>query len=198
MTIIETAAELLDMVVKAEIIHDETIAEAIARAERAEAALAQCQVWRQEEADSLNHCIRAKQQAEAYAADRESEAKACHNIMAECRTIAGDSHTGTVDAVRGLLARAERAEASLVECASNGLKLREELADVYRRAERSEAALAERDEPCVWRYKRYGGWFSICGVRPENWNTAWRYCPFCGHPLHAPSDNDLLPDNEPS
>jgi len=118
MTIIEAAAELLDMVVKAEIIHDETIAE--------------------------------------------------------------------------LRARAERAEAALVESASSSLRLREELADVYRRAERAEAALAERDKPCVWRYKRYGGWFSTCGVRPANWNTAWRHCPFCGHPLHAPSHNDLL------
>lgn len=31
------------------------------RAETAEAALAQCQAWRQEDADNLNHCIRAKQ-----------------------------------------------------------------------------------------------------------------------------------------
>lgn len=35
------------------------------RAEQAEAALAQYQEWRQEDADNLNHCIRAKQQAEA-------------------------------------------------------------------------------------------------------------------------------------
>lgn len=100
-----------------------------------------------------------------YAADRDLEVEACHNIMAECRTIAGDPRTSTVDAVRGLLARAEKAE----------------------------AALAERDWPCVWRYKRYSGWASTCGVRPENWNTAWRFCPFCGYPIQvSKSDNDLL------
>ena len=37
------------------------LTQAESRAEAAEAALAQCQAWRQEDADNLNHCIRAKQ-----------------------------------------------------------------------------------------------------------------------------------------
>lgn len=41
--------------------------DATGRAEAAEAALAQCRAWRQEDADNLNHCIRAKQ---TLAADR--------------------------------------------------------------------------------------------------------------------------------
>ena len=40
MTVISAAAQLLDMIVKAEIVHDETVAEIRKRAERAEAALA--------------------------------------------------------------------------------------------------------------------------------------------------------------
>ena len=112
MTAIEGAAQLVAKVIQLE-----------KRAEAAEAALAQCQAWRQEDADNLGHCIRAKQKAEELVRDRTSEADACHEIMAECRKIAGDPHTGTIDAVRGLLARAEKAE----------------------------AALAERDKPCVWR-----------------------------------------------
>lgn len=48
-----------------------------------------------------------------------------------------------------------------------------------------ESALAERDKPCKWEYKRYGGWFTTCEVRPEIWNAAWDYCPFCGHPIEV-------------
>ena len=40
MTVISAAAQLLDMIVKAEIVHDETVAEIRKRAERAETALA--------------------------------------------------------------------------------------------------------------------------------------------------------------
>lgn len=64
----------------------------------------------------LSRCQTGKEQAEALAEDRASEAAACHDIMAECRNIAGDPHTSTVDAVRSLLARAEDAEAKLAQC----------------------------------------------------------------------------------
>ena len=39
MTVISAAAQLLDMIVKAEIVHDETVAEIRKRAERAEAVV---------------------------------------------------------------------------------------------------------------------------------------------------------------
>lgn len=51
---------------------DEMCLTAIARAERAAAQLAQCQAWRQDDADNLNHCIRARQKLEAKLAERDT------------------------------------------------------------------------------------------------------------------------------
>ena len=68
------------------------------------------------------------------------------------------------------------------------MKLQEELADarhayidMKERALAAEAALAERDNPCVWTYKRYGGWLTTCQVRPASHSVSWKFCPYCGH-----------------
>lgn len=120
------------------------------------------------------------------------------------------------------IARAERAEASLVECASNGLKLREELADVYRRAERAEAALmklqeesnalcnhilddsifgCERNQPCVWQRFVAGdsSWYVSTSCRETlYWNSddgpdeEHKFCPYCGHPLRLVTSDNDL------
>lgn len=63
--------------------------------------------------------------------------------------------------------------------------LGEELEKMTRRAEAAEAALAERDNPCVWTYKRYGGWFTTCQVRPASHSVSWKFCPYCGHPIEV-------------
>ena len=104
------------------------------------------------------------QQAEARAQDRADEAAACHEIMAECRNIAGEPHNSTVDAVRGLLARAEAAE----------------------------AALAERNTPCMWSLQddEFGIWEATCD---ELWQffadgpveNNMKFCPNCGHPVEV-------------
>lgn len=56
-------AEQLEMLAETQIAIDlyNKLNAAVDRAQVAEAALAQCQAWRQEDADNLNHCIRAKQ-----------------------------------------------------------------------------------------------------------------------------------------
>ena len=101
--------------------------------------------------------------------------------------------------IRDLRRRVEAAETDVIATRANAVRLQEqaivevaamaaELADVVARAERAEAALAERDKLCVWEYKRYGGWFTACQVRPEKWSAAWKFCPFCGHPIKSSRD----------
>jgi hypothetical protein len=106
-------------------------------------------------------------QATTRAQDRADEAAACHEIMAECRNIAGDPHNSTVDAVRGLLARAKAAE----------------------------AALAAREAPCFWTRMdadEHGQanwnnvWESTCShAQTTGPSGAWAFCPYCGQPIEV-------------
>lgn len=87
---------------------------AIARAEQAEDALAQCQAWRQEDADNLNHCIRAKQTlaadkamlrralAQLVGADTIEELQNMEAIMRVAPALAKD-RAAAIDAIHALI-----------------------------------------------------------------------------------------------
>lgn len=73
-------------------------------------------------------------------------------------------------------ARAERAEARLRMMQSEMNKIARNLGqeiELLARAERAEAALAERDKPCIWKH---------------GYGDAWRgftFCPVCGHRIEV-------------
>ena len=85
----------------------------------------------------------------------------------------------------------------------------ETVAEIRKRAERAEAQLAERDKPCMW-HKNHASrdmrglvlmvlYRTACNRTVFPPEQDFEYCPYCGHPIRvASSDNDLLPDNEPS
>ena len=86
--------------------------------------------------------------------------------------------------------RAEAAEGRLAE-ALDAHSIAQRSADEWRalcngqrqRAEAAEAALAERDKPCVWRQEADGWYMTQC----ENAfaDMQGTYCPGCGHPIEG-------------
>lgn len=74
--------------------------------------------------------------------------------------------------------------------------------ELQQRAERAEAALAERDKPCAFEQEDHEDfsciWITDCGGR--YWledgtpDQHYEFCPSCGHPfvVRLPSHNDLL------
>lgn len=87
---------------------------AIARAEAAEGALAQCHAWRQEDADNLNHCIRVKQKlfddrsmlrralAQLVGVDTVEELRNMETIMRTALSPAQDK-AAAIDAIHALI-----------------------------------------------------------------------------------------------
>lgn len=84
------------------------------RAQQAEAALAQCRAWRQQDADNLNHCIRAKQKllddrsklrralAQLVGADTIEELQSMEAIMRVAPAPAKDK-AAAIDAIHALI-----------------------------------------------------------------------------------------------
>ena len=61
------------------------------------------------------------------------------------------------------------------------------------RTEAAEAALAERDKPCMWRWKMDDSeqhwshwWYADCGhMQEDRVPEEWDFCPYCGHPIEV-------------
>ena len=183
MTIIEAAAELLDMVVKAEIIHDETIAELRARAERAEAALV----------ESASSSLRLREElADVYRRAERAEA-----ALAECESMT-DPKVVITRSIKDAIARAERAEAALAEMTERA-EHAEINVNVARARGDAAIALARAQADVIEAIP----WQALLNLtqRPGEAIDLDMDCVIYFLNLHAPwvlSDNDLLSgDNQP-
>ncbi len=89
--------------------------------------------------------------------------------------------------------RALTAEAALTQCqqeldACNALlEIERWQAGWKARAEQAEAALAERDKPCVWRLRIDGEIGPACRLGRAIAIGSWKFCPYCGHPIEVES-----------
>ncbi len=177
------------MSIFAEIVLGEKLQEMTRRAEKAEAALAA------KRADAIQHhaemigefadmvnqrdaAIARAETAEAALAEAQAELQASETLLDMERWQAGWK------------TRSEAAEDALAQC-QHDLTEMIERKEYFRQCwEVAEAALAERDKPCVWceeKEKVYGMvfWGSSCGAayRTADMVEPGKFCLHCGHPI---------------
>ncbi len=106
------------------------------------------------------------------------------------RDEARDYMTQVVVERNAAIARAETAEAVLAQC-QHDLTEMIESKEYFRQCwEVAEAALAERDTPCMWRAGGEEGivWYTACDQahyfdEEGPMENSYQFCPYCGHPI---------------
>lgn len=134
---------------------------ALARAEAAEAALADARM----ELETADDLLALTQ----WQAGQKERAEAAEAALATAQ-----------DELDDLMAQRDVAEAALERLESIAGELR---ADILDERARAEAALAERDKPCLWTVVSDPQRKYQSGCTSDWWDRKFLYCPDCGHEI---------------